>query len=84
MVKSHIETLTEPTKVEGEIEYRDQAETGRDLWNLSGRQTDAIDTGNGKLMRIRGYIEGLAHAVMSVEQPACKPWQVICRIKNAD
>jgi hypothetical protein len=79
LVKAHVETLTQPTVVQGPIQYRDQAEKGRDLWNLSGRQADALEMSNGDKLRLRGYIEGLADAVAETYQRNCRFWQLKCK-----
>ena len=78
-VNEHLAQLARPTKVEGPIQYRYQAKTGQDLWNLSGRQSDAVDQANGDKVRMQQYILDLSHAVQRQEAPTCHFWQVKCR-----
>ncbi len=78
-MRDQVTQLTEPTEVYGEIQYRDQAETGHDLWTLSGRQSIALEQSEGDKQRLRSYLYDLIDRVQKVEQPVCTRKFFPCR-----
>lgn len=76
-VTEHLEALSKETVVHGEIQFRDQAETGYDLWTLSGRQSLALEEANGDKRRMLNYIKGYVANLKELE--ARKPCRWFCR-----
>ena len=69
-----VKALTEGRQVEGSIQYRDQAETNAELWNLSGRQTVTIELLNEDQERVRRFVEE-ANAARLEARNQCRWWR---------
>jgi len=82
-VKEHVAQLTRAIRVKGPHQNRGDVETGDELWDLSLQQEYALDRANGKLGDVNTYIVELADKAHEVEvRPACKSWQVLCRMRT--
>lgn len=75
-----MDQLSQPTKVYGDIQHRDEAKTGWDLWTFSGRQGFALEEANGDKVRMRKYIADVAAKALELERVAlCRWWQFGCK-----
>lgn len=82
IVRMGVRALTEPVEVEGKIKKRRDAETGEDLWNLSGRQDDALQKSNRRALRTYQFVDEALAAIEEARQGACSRWNVLCRMKR--
>lgn len=73
-----VKALTEPTRVEGPIQTRDQAETNGELWLLSGRQEDALGLANRDKARVRLFTLDALETLRAARQPDCRWWDWRC------
>lgn len=83
-VRGHVTQLAQPTVVEGDIQYRDQAVLGGDLWQLSGRQSLALERANGVVTSLTDYVLKLADRAEGAVAPPCGVLDFPCkRLKRA-
>lgn len=78
-VNEHLDQLAQPTKVYGEIQFRDEAKDGEALWTFSGRQGFALDEANGDKVRMKTYVADISKKVLELDREPCSWWQRACK-----
>ena len=84
IIRLGVESLTVPTKVQGDIQTRSQAVTNGDLWKLSGRQSDALEMANSDKEQVRIFVIKSLDLMAEERAKACPWYSISCKRKARD
>lgn len=74
-IERDVDDILAPREVEGAIQNRGEAETGKQLWDLSLQQELAHEGSEGDKRRGRDYIHNVAKEAAKAELPPCTFWK---------
>lgn len=84
LIRLGVESLTQKTEVQGAIKKRADAVTNGELWQLSGRQDDALLVCNSDKVLVSDFVGGALEAMAEERAAKCSFWQFDCKRKARD
>lgn len=80
--KAGLKQILKQRRIEGNIQYRDEAEGNWDLWLYGGRARDAFDLSEYDKQKALEYTEESLLIIENARKPQCKRYQIFCLLRK--